>query len=1073
MKKRTVFASIVFLSLAALGGIAPLFAQSEGQGEAASPAAKAPKPKYISPNNDGVQDTLVIPLKINEKERYLSEWKLVIKNAGDVVVRTIENKETRPPTNNFKTFWKILFTPQKGVAVPDSVMWDGTLDTGEIAPDGVYSYSVSAADDNGNTATSREYTVVVDNTPPEVKVTQPSSSDKFFGEGAKATLRIPQSGSEEELWKARITDTAGKPVWTREWKGASPTDVHWDGRDDSGALVADGVYNYEISARDLAGNSSPEAKVTNIIYSGVKPVTSLAVSGSRYFSPGTASVFKELVFLLTVPQPSSGNTLENWSLEVLDANGVVQRSFEGTSSAPAQQVFDGKGAQGSYMPDGVYYAQLKAAYKNGYVTPYVRTGDFTLDRKAPTAQVTLASDKLFAPGGAKGTVTLNQKLSTEPTSWKGEVLNSAGAVVRSVDLGSTPAPSFVWNGLDNNGKICADGTYSYRVSNTDLAGNATSVSSDASFTLDTSKTEVMLTVQPAVFSPNGDKIQDTLTITPVVKAAGGVGSYSLTIQDAQGKVVRKIEATGSLPSTISWDGKTDAGTAAPDGQYKVTLKTVANSGTASEPVTSEPFVIDTVPPKVALTVSEAAKLFSPDGLSRKQKLPLSLSTSPEDHWTASITGRDGKAVRSYDWYNGPASLSEWDGRDNSGNLAPDGEYRLTISATDAGGNSASAAVDKITIDTRPATAWVTNEFDAISANPAARTRLQDFRLNVSLKDGVESWRFSVSPVTVGIDGAAASAGSPVKTWEGGAIPANLTWDGKTASGTPAEGNFTGVLEISYLKGNDVRAETSPFVSTALPPQLSVGLGAIADLGSKKVRPVPPGYFSPDNDGENDELYIDLRAQSLLPFSKWEFSITDPAGNAFWGTSGKTAITPRIVWNGQSNKTRKPELVQSAMDYDYQFTVTDSQGLESSLEGKIPIDILVIKRGNELYMQVPAITFRANKADFGTTGQGAITQAQADNNERVLKRITEVLGKFRDYRVTVVGHENNVSGTAKEAEDDALSKERAEFVKSWLSGHGVSDSRLSTRGMGAREPIASHSDRPNWWKNRRVEFILNK
>ena len=48
-------------------------------------------PEYISPNNDGVQDTLVIPLKIKEK-RYIKEWKLSIYNEDGKIIRTIGNK---------------------------------------------------------------------------------------------------------------------------------------------------------------------------------------------------------------------------------------------------------------------------------------------------------------------------------------------------------------------------------------------------------------------------------------------------------------------------------------------------------------------------------------------------------------------------------------------------------------------------------------------------------------------------------------------------------------------------------------------------------------------------------------------------------------------------------------------------------------------------------------------------------------------------------------------------------------------------------------------------------------------
>ena len=65
----------------------------------------AAEPKYISPNNDGVQDELVIPMKISDK-RYVQGWSLVIMDENHNVVRTIENKIARPSKLTFKAFLK-------------------------------------------------------------------------------------------------------------------------------------------------------------------------------------------------------------------------------------------------------------------------------------------------------------------------------------------------------------------------------------------------------------------------------------------------------------------------------------------------------------------------------------------------------------------------------------------------------------------------------------------------------------------------------------------------------------------------------------------------------------------------------------------------------------------------------------------------------------------------------------------------------------------------------------------------------------------------------------------------------
>jgi outer membrane protein OmpA-like peptidoglycan-associated protein len=101
--------------------------------------------------------------------------------------------------------------------------------------------------------------------------------------------------------------------------------------------------------------------------------------------------------------------------------------------------------------------------------------------------------------------------------------------------------------------------------------------------------------------------------------------------------------------------------------------------------------------------------------------------------------------------------------------------------------------------------------------------------------------------------------------------------------------------------------------------------------------------------------------------------------------------------------------------------------------------------------------------------------------RVLRRIAQILNKFKDYTVVIEGHAHNMSGTEAEETSTAngniplipLSNARAAFVKQQLVRLGVSANRMTTEGLGGRKPIANPANRDDWWKDRRVEFILNK
>jgi outer membrane protein OmpA-like peptidoglycan-associated protein len=194
-------------------------------------------------------------------------------------------------------------------------------------------------------------------------------------------------------------------------------------------------------------------------------------------------------------------------------------------------------------------------------------------------------------------------------------------------------------------------------------------------------------------------------------------------------------------------------------------------------------------------------------------------------------------------------------------------------------------------------------------------------------------------------------------------------------------------------------------------------------------------------------------------------------NLFVRLSGSGEPPEHLTWDGRSNING--ELVQSASDYAWIFTATDNVGNESALQGVIPVDILVIRDGDTLRVQVPSIKFGANSAGFD-----GLSISDIESNTYILARIAAVLKKFSAYKVTIEGHANLTAATAtlrqREQNNELLplSKARAETVLNYLVDNGgISRSRLTAVGIGGARPVVAYEDRANWWKNRRVEFIL--
>ena len=1033
------------------------------------PVCAFAKTRYISPNNDGIQDALEIPLRISDK-RYVQGWSLVIMDENKNVVRTIENKVALPEKIGFKSFFKQLITPKHGVEIPSSITWNGTMDNGESAPDGTYFYYITATDDNGNKGQTKDFKVVIDTVPPEVEIAQ--SADKIFGEGAKSAFKVRQSGSKEDLWVGTFLSADGKTVRTYEWKNSEPVEFSWKGTDDNDSQLPDGVYSYDITATDRAGNKAAKTGIANIIYSAEKPATNIYLASSRYFSPNTDSVYKDVTFDLTIPVPEekSGNKLTEWALTVEDKAGKAVRVYNQSNSGsvpPSEIVFDGKDSAGKQLKDGEYRASITAKYLNGYVPATIYSPFVVIDTEKPAARIK-ASEKTFGAGSKDSvafavTIAPAAEYAAPVQNWKAEIKNAkTNEVVRSYDFGAYPPESVLWNGINDLGQIADKGDYLMVMTAVDLAGNLGGGSTSETVTFDTTEAQLLLAMSDTAFSPkpDGNSRKKTISFSPLTQTKE-IKSYTFTIKDKSGASVYTTTGVNSLPEKLVWDGKSDSKELCPDGIYYAQLSLEATNGSQAA-ASTQSFEIDTVAPY--LSAETPYKFFSPDGDSSKDSMPVEIKEcSSEKLWTAQVRDSKNQIVKTYNWSGATSSIT-WDGSDQSGNIATDGVYSIVFTSTDDAGNSFTSTLAGLTLDCRETKVYLTADLEGISPNGDSVVDSQKFEITLTVPDGIKAWTFNVRKE----DGTSVYA---LSEKDSANIPAVINWNGADSNKNACEGTFTGTLDIEYEKGNVVKAVSSPFVCTATPPQLKVQTA--------------PEYFSPDNDGTDDDLFIKLSCMTKAQVKNWSFVIKDPKEKNFWVQNGKNAITERLIWDGLSNVQKdgagRAERVQSAMDYPYEFTVTDNLGMKSTVTGKINVDVLVIRDGNLLKMAVPSIIFESDAANF-QTANSKLDAEKVANNIRVLNRIAEILKKFKDYKVTVVGHANKTTDNPDEETVDnpqwgrasqPLSKERADAIRAYLVKKGVSGSNVSTEGMGGTKPVANPKDRDNNWKNRRVEFILVK
>jgi outer membrane protein OmpA-like peptidoglycan-associated protein len=86
----------------------------------------------------------------------------------------------------------------------------------------------------------------------------------------------------------------------------------------------------------------------------------------------------------------------------------------------------------------------------------------------------------------------------------------------------------------------------------------------------------------------------------------------------------------------------------------------------------------------------------------------------------------------------------------------------------------------------------------------------------------------------------------------------------------------------------------------------------------------------------------------------------------------------------------------------------------------------------------------------------------------LDKLINVLNKYPDTDIKILGHTDN-KGT--DEYNQGLSERRAISVSGYLKNHGITSGRVSTKGMGENDPIASNDTEEGRSQNRRVEFVI--
>lgn len=140
-------------------------------------------------------------------------------------------------------------------------------------------------------------------------------------------------------------------------------------------------------------------------------------------------------------------------------------------------------------------------------------------------------------------------------------------------------------------------------------------------------------------------------------------------------------------------------------------------------------------------------------------------------------------------------------------------------------------------------------------------------------------------------------------------------------------------------------------------------------------------------------------------------------------------------------------------YGY-YVDKQEEELRRSMQGT---GVEVQRQGDTIQLIMPGnITFATDSADIASS---------------FYTPLNNLAGSFRQYNqnsIEIVGHTDS---TGNHAYNMGLSQRRAQSVANYLMAQGVDASRLSTRGAGPDQPVASNATADGRAQNRRVEVTL--
>ncbi len=1034
VKNNTIYGSYTFIPTST--GIQHSITTSFAFGKVDTQAPKAeitiqsssPRNAF-SPNYDGQKDE--INIKTNFKDNgIIAGWKVEIFNQDKQKVKEFIGQDVRKVS--YLTLQKIfsrLFENKKAVEIPEIIIWDGTNLEGQIAPDGIYKVIATVWDERYNTTESEPKYITIDTKidPFNIKLKDLVFSPNEDGNLDKLEIQsLFENFEENGQCELKIIDSKDNIINTYDFDSKNINDnqlfFNWDGKTNSGKIADEGNYSILLKYWDDAGNSLEKKSEKIRLVIGYEILNLKLLNQTAYFSSNKSSKQNQVDFSIEI---SSKEGIQSLTYNITDSNGNIIYSKTFNENIATNFNWNGIKNDNNLADDGEYRVFATASYISGNKP---KSNEIKIYKDSVNPQASIKEEYIaFSPNedGVQDTIKFEFEIEKNSKIVEIQIVSSDGQKI-TFPVESIQNGQFIWDGNDSNGNNLNQGSYFVEFKVEDLAGNISDVQSKA-ITLVRKAEEVSINSDIAYYSPNNDKRNDIINFTCFAENSENVIQMDLLIEDSEKKIILTKSFQKFIPNIQFLEPL-------PEGKIFYYIKVFYNNGNAPTSVKRVLFVDLTAP---GIKLSTENPYFTTRNPFANDVIVNYEISEKISNTLYSIIDNNNKKILEQNLLEQVGEI-KWSGKSEEKSFN-EGEYKMVLTCFDLAGNKSENSISIYLITNTPK---IKLESELKTISPNNDSFMDQSQIKIISDDTKTLDRIIGKTIYI-----KNSENQIVET-----VKIELDSNSYLFTGNKLDdGTYNISLVCDYQSGIKESSEINVSVDRT-PPKI--------DLVIK------PELFSPDNDGEKDNLFITYAIndfseidsytiriyrlfeggkKSLKPFKVFQFS--KPIGNT---------ITNQIKWDGSGDEAGS--IVDSAVDYELSITAKDFAGNEITVNKNFTVDILVMKTDLGYKIIINSIEFDFNSAKL------------KKSNYKILDLLIKKLLKFPDYKILIVGFTDS---TGDPEYNLKLSEKRAKAVYDYLVKNDIPKSRLEYKGMGSQNPIDSNENDDGRRRNRRVEFYLIK